>query len=207
MCCCVEAFILWEQRPFIFNFLKYFCNLIFKNRSIIALQCCVGFCRTAVWIGHCCCSVTKSQRLFETPWTAAHQTSLSFTISRSLLKLLSLESVMPSNHLILCRALLLLPSIFPSIRVLPSESALRIRWLKYWSFSFSIGPCNEYSGFIFFRIDWFDSPESAVSIHTNPSSWASLRPPTPARTKTFKATNLRVVRMRSKNLWVGYWIQ
>ena len=78
------------------------------------------------------------------------------TISRSLLKLMSIESVMPSNHLILCRPLLLLPSIFPSIRVFSDESALRIRWPKYWSFSFSISPSNEYSGLISFRIDWFD---------------------------------------------------
>ena len=95
-------------------------------------------------------------RLFVTPWTAACQASLSFTISQSLLKLMSLESVMPSNHFILCHPLLLLPSIFPSIRVFPSESALRIRWPKYWSFSFSISPTNEYSGLISFRIDWFD---------------------------------------------------
>ena len=85
-----------------------------------------------------------------TPWTAACQASLSFTISQSLLKLMSIESVMPSNHLILCRPLLLLPSIFPSIRVFSKESALRIRWSKYWSFS--ISPSNEYSGLIAFRI-------------------------------------------------------
>ena len=91
-----------------------------------------------------------------TPWTAAHQSSLSFTISRSLLKLMSIESVMPSNHLILCRPLLLLPSIFPSIRVFSSESALHIRWPKYWSFSFSISPSSEYSGLISFRMDWLD---------------------------------------------------
>ena len=94
--------------------------------------------------------------LFATPWTAAHQGSLSFTISQSLLKLMSTESVMPSNHLILCRPLLLLPSIFSSIRVFSNESALHIRWPKYWSFSFSISPSNEYSGLISFRIDWFD---------------------------------------------------
>ena len=95
-------------------------------------------------------------RLFVTPWTAARQASLSFTVSQSLLKLMSLESVMPSNCFILCHPLLLLPSIFPSIRVFPSESALCIRWPKYWSFSFSISPTNEYSGLISFRIDWFD---------------------------------------------------
>ena len=92
--------------------------------------------------------------LFATPWTAAHQASLSTTNSRSLLKLMSIELVMPSNHLILC-LLLLLPSIYPSIRVFSKESVLRIRWPKYWSFSFSIGPSNEYSGLISFRMDWF----------------------------------------------------
>ena len=94
--------------------------------------------------------------LFATPWTAARQAYLSFTISWSLLKLMPIESVMSSNYLILCCPLLLLPSIFPSIRVFPNESVLRIRWPKYWSFSFSISPSNEYSGFISFRIDWFD---------------------------------------------------
>ena len=92
-------------------------------------------------------------RLFATPWTAAHQASLSITNSQSLLKLIT-ESVMPSNHLVLCRPLLLLPSIFPSIRVFFNESVLCIRWPKYWSFSFS--PSSEYSGLISFRIDWLD---------------------------------------------------
>ena len=95
-------------------------------------------------------------RLFATPWTAAHQASLSFTISWRSLKLMSIESVMPSNHLILCRPLLLPPSIFPSIRVFSSESALRIMWPKYWSFSFHISPSNEHPGLISFRIDWLD---------------------------------------------------
>ena len=92
--------------------------------------------------------------LFATPWTIPRQASLSFTISRSLLKFMSFESVMPSNHLFLCRPLLLLPSIFPSIRVFSNESALHIRWSNYCSFS--ISPSNEYSGLISFRIDWFD---------------------------------------------------
>ena len=91
-----------------------------------------------------------------TPWTAAHQASLSFTVSRSLLKPMSIESVMPSNHLIICRPLLLLPSVFPSIGVFSSASALCTRWPKYWSFSFNISPSNEYSGLISFRMDWFD---------------------------------------------------
>ena len=85
-------------------------------------------------------------QFFATLWTAAHQSSLSFTVSRSLLKLMCIELVMPSNHLILCHPLLLLPSIYPSIRVFSNESALRMRWPKYWSFSFSISPSNEYSG-------------------------------------------------------------
>ena len=91
-----------------------------------------------------------------TPWTAAHQASLSITNSCSLLKLMSIASVMTSNHLILSRPLLLLPSVFPSSRVFSSESVLRIRWPKYWNFSFSISPSNEYSGLISFRIDWLD---------------------------------------------------
>ena len=93
---------------------------------------------------------------FATPWAAACQASLSITNSQSLLKLMSIESVMPSNHLILCHPLLLLPSIFPRIRVFSNESALRIRWPKYWSFSFNISPSNEYSRLIYFRMDWLD---------------------------------------------------
>ena len=89
-------------------------------------------------------------------WTAACQASLSFTISWGLLKLMSIESMMPFNHLILCRPLLILPSIFPSIKVFSNESVLHTRWPKYWNFSFSIIPSNEYSGLISFRIDWFD---------------------------------------------------
>ena len=95
-------------------------------------------------------------RLFETPWTAARQASLSITNSLSLPKLMSIESVMPSNHLILCHPFLLLPSLFPSIRVFSSELAFHFRWPKYWSFSFSISPSSEYSGLISFRMDWLD---------------------------------------------------
>ena len=94
-------------------------------------------------------------QLFATPWTATHQASLSITNSQSLLRLMSIETVMPFNHLILCHPFLL-PSIFPSIRVFSNESGLCIRWPKYWSFSFSISPSNEYSGLIFFRMDWLD---------------------------------------------------
>ena len=104
---------------------------------------------------NCCCSFAQLCQLFVTPRTAARQASLSTTNSRSLLKLMCIESVMPSNHLIFCHPLLL-PSIFPSIRIFSNESALCIRWPKYWTFSFSISPSNEYSGLISFRIDWFD---------------------------------------------------
>ena len=95
-------------------------------------------------------------QLFATPWTTAHQASLSITSSWSPPKPMPIESVMPSNHLILCRPLLLLPSVFPSSRVFSNESALRIRWPKYWSFSFNISPSNEHPGLISFRMDWLD---------------------------------------------------
>ena len=110
-------------------------------------------------LGHSACSVKFSCSVMSnsaTLWTAARQASLSITNSRSLLKPMSTESVMPSNHLILCHHLLLPPPIFPSIRVFSDESVLHIRWPKYWSFSFNISPSNEYSGLISFRIDWFD---------------------------------------------------
>ena len=112
--------------------------------------------------------------LFATPWTAACQASLSITNSWSLLKLMSMESVMPSNRLILCCPLLLLPSIFPSIRVFSNESVLHIRWPKYWNFS--VSPSNEYSGLISFRIDWFDPlavQETLKSLlqHHNSKEW------------------------------------
>ena len=115
--------------------------------------------------------------LFVTPWTAARQASLSIANSQSLLKLMSIESVMPSNHLILCPPLLLLPSIFPSIRVFSSESVLCIRWPKYWSFSFSISPSNEHPGLISFRIDWLDLltvQGTLKSLLQNHSSKASI---------------------------------
>ena len=110
---------------------------------------------TILWQFSSVQSLSRVQ-LFATPWTAAHQASLSITNSRSLLKLISITSVMPSSHLILCCSLLLLPSIFPKIRVFSSESALHISWPKYWSFSFSISPSNKHSGLISFRMDWFD---------------------------------------------------
>ena len=108
------------------------------------------------WIWFSSVQLLSRVQLFATPWTAAHQASLSITNSWSLPKLMSIESVMPSNYLILCRPLLLLPSIFPSIRVFSSESALCIRWPKYWSFNFNISPYNEHSGLISFRMDWLD---------------------------------------------------
>ena len=114
--------------------------------------------------------------LFATPWTAARQASLSISNSQSLLKPMSIELVMPSNHLILCHPLLLLPSVFPSIRVFSSESVLRIRWPKYWSFSFSISPSNEYAGLISFRVDWLDilavqgSLKSLLQHHSSKAS-------------------------------------
>ena len=118
-------------------------------------------------------------RLFATSWTAAHQTSLSITNSQSLLKLMSLESVMTFNHLILCRPLLLLPSIFPNIRVFSNESALCIRWPKYWSFSFNISPSNEHPGLISFRMDWLDLlgvQGTLKSLLQHHSSKASMAP-------------------------------
>ena len=119
-------------------------------------------------------------RLFVTPWTAGRQASLSITNFQSSLKFMSINSVMPSNHLILCCPLLLLPSVFPSIRVFFNESVLLIRWPKYWSFSFSISPSNEYSGLISFRIDWFDhfavqaTLKSLVQHHSSKASIISL---------------------------------
>ena len=106
-------------------------------------------------VGHSSVQLLSCVWLFVTPWTAAHQASLPITNSQSLPKPMSIESVMPSNHLILCHPLLL-PSIFPSIRIFSSESALHIRWPKYWSFSFNISPYNEHSGLISFRMDWLD---------------------------------------------------
>ena len=121
--------------------------------------------------------VQISHSVLSDSWTAAHQASLSITSSQSLLKLMSIESVMPSNHLILCRPLLLLLSIFPSIRVFFNESVLHIRWPKYWSFSFSISLSNEYSGLISFRMDWLDLlavQGTLKSLLQNHSSKASI---------------------------------
>ena len=114
--------------------------------------------------------------LFVTPWTAARQASLSFTISWGLLRLMSIELVMLSNHLFLCHPLLLLPSIFPRIRVFSNESALCIRWPKYWSLRFSISPSSEYSGLISFRIDWFDflAVQGTLRVFSNIPQFKSI---------------------------------
>ena len=121
-------------------------------------------------------SVTQSCPTLCDPWTVAHQASLSITNSWSLLKLMSIEWAMPSNHFILCRPLLLLPSIFPGIKVFSIESVLLIWWPKYWSFSFSISPSNEYSGRIFFRINWLDllAVQGTLSLHQHHNSKASI---------------------------------
>ena len=127
------------------SFYFRFCNLMsnFERKNV-----------TAIWISSV--QLLSHVRLFATPWTAACRASLSITNSQSLLRLMSIESVMPSNNLILYHPLLLLPSIFPSIRLLSNQSAFHSRWPKYWSFSFSISPSNEYSGSISFRMDWLD---------------------------------------------------
>ena len=124
----------------------------------------------------CCCSVTQSCPTLCDPKDCSTP-CLPVTTSQSLLKLMSVESVMPSNHLILCRPLLVLPSVFPSIRVFSNESVLHIRWPKYWNFSFSISPSNEYQGLISFRIDWFDLlavQETLKSLLQHHSSKASI---------------------------------
>ena len=135
--------------------------------------------RTHIFISSIGCLVAQLCPTLCDPqsWTAARRASLSITNSWNFLKLMSIESVMPSNHLILCHPLLLLPSIFPSIRVFPKESVLRIRWPKDWSFSFSTSPSNEYSGLISFRIDWFDLlavQGTLKSLHQHHSSKASI---------------------------------
>ena len=156
----------------------------------------------------------SSVQLFVTSWTSTHQASLSITSSQSLLKLMSIESVMPSNHLILCHPLLLLPSIFPSIRVFSSESALCIRWPKYWSFSFSINPSNEQSWLISFRMDWFDlcsvqgSLKSLLQHHSSkvsilwPSAFFMVKRSHPYKTtgKTIALTRQTFIFLLTHNL-------
>jgi len=138
LCLNISSYVSW---PFGFVFIQVFC-LFYVLLNIDSFYCCCSV----------SCSVISDSAA---AWTAAYQASLSFTITHSLLKLMSIKSEMPSNHLILCRPLLL-PSIFPGIRVFSNESVLRIRWPKYWSFGFSISPSNEYSGLILFRMDWLD---------------------------------------------------
>ena len=136
----------------------------------------VGFFYRLCSVISCSVQSLSCVQLFATPWTAARQASLSITNSQSLLKLMSIKSVMPSNHLILCHPLLLLPSIFPSIRVFSNETVLCIRWPKYCNFSFSISPSKEYSGLISYRIDWFDllavqgTLKSLLQHHTSEAS-------------------------------------
>ena len=146
-------FLVWKLFSPCTLTLSFFCFL----SSVSVLRSQIWVCLICTIVGGFSSVQSLSHvRLFVTPWTAACQASLSITSSRSLLKLMSIESVMPSNHLILCCPLFLPPSIFPSIRVFSTESGLHIRWPKYWSFSFSfsISPSNEYSGLISFRMDW-----------------------------------------------------
>ena len=172
----------------LFHVILYFLNCDLCYLSIIswktkplALDTVFQMC----WLGHpsgwryfvaIVAQLLSHVQLFATLWTAACQASLSFTVSWSLLSCMPIESVVLSNHLILCCPFLLLPSIFPSIRVFSNESTLHIRWQKYWSFSFSISPSNEYSGLISFRIDWFDllvvqgTLKSLLQHHTSKAS-------------------------------------
>ena len=167
-----------QNREFLLTFFLYMIFLEY-NKIILESYCIVSL---PVWGGTEAVQFSSVQslsrvRLFVIPQTAACQASLSITNSWSLLKLMSIELVMPSNHLILWCRLLPLPSIFPSIRVFSSESALPIRWPKHWSFSFSISPSNEYSGLISFRIDWFDLlavQETIKSLFQHHSSKASI---------------------------------
>ena len=141
----------WKQ-PMCFFFFLYLFSIGGQ------LQYYAGFCHISIWISHQFSSAHSLSRvrLFATPWITARQASLSITISQSSLRLKSIESVMPSSHLILCHPLLLLPSIPPSIKVFFNESTLRMRWSRYWSFSFSISPSKKIPGLISFRMDWLD---------------------------------------------------
>ena len=146
---------VWGQRCCLFTCISL---VLAHNRALINI--CWMHTGENVWIigliSYSSVQLLSRVWLFVTPWTAACQADLSITNSQSLLKLMSIESVMPSNHLILCRPLLFLPSTFPNIRVFSNESVFHIRQPKYWSFSFSISPSNEYSGLISLRTDWFD---------------------------------------------------
>ena len=161
--------MLWEHR-----FFKFYLH----RQLFITRQYNIGLSSEATWFSSV--QLLSCVQLFATPWSWTHQDFLSITSPRSLLKLLSIKSVMPSNHLILCRLLLFLPSIVPSIRVFSNESGLCIRWPKYWSFSFSISPFNEYSGLIFFRIDYLDllavqeTLKSLLQLHSSKASVLQL---------------------------------
>ena len=171
-----EVIVSFPSNKFPFSCLTAWLTLFF---SAIALQkqCWLVLAQQMKEVHFSSIQLLSHVRLFATPWTAARQASLSITNSWSLLKLMSIESVMPSNHLILSQPLLLLPSIFPSIRVLSNESVLHIRWQKYWSFSLNISPSNEYSGLISFRMDWLDLPAvqgTLKSLFQHHSSKASI---------------------------------
>ena len=147
-----------------------------KWKIIYSIHVCCLLC-TRLNTGFSSVQSLSRVQLFVTPWTAAGQASLSITNCQSLSKLMSIESMMPSNHLILCRPLLLLPTIFPRIRVFSNELALCIRWLKHWSFSFNISPSNEHPGLISFRMDWLDLltvQGTLKSLLQNHSSKASI---------------------------------
>ena len=160
-CCLSILCTIASPTPLLVN-LKSFSYLFHRSCFYFKINSFVSYFRFHILVisyGIFFLSDFSSVQLLSRVWlfpTAAHQASLAITNSQSLLKLKSIESVMPSDHFILCHRLLLLPSIFPSIRVFSKESVFRMRWLKYWSFSFSISPFNGYSGLILFRIDWFD---------------------------------------------------
>ena len=149
--------------------LSDFSLLVYKNASDFCVLILYPVALLHSLIQFSSVQVLSSVWLFDIPRAAAHQASLSCTNSRGLLKLMTIESVMPSNQVILCCPLLLLPSIFPSIRVFSCESVLHIRWPKYWSFSFSISPSNEYSGLISFRIDWLDLLAVQGTLESSPT--------------------------------------
>ena len=149
--------IAYKNIPGLFFTLIRRCDTsIYDTRTESLTFICLPLTHNLEWVTLSSVQLLSHVRLFLTPWTAAHQAYLSITNSWNLPKLKSIESVMPSNHLILCQPLLLLPSIFTSIRVFSNESALHIRWPNYWTFSFSISPSNEYPGLISFRMDWLD---------------------------------------------------
>ena len=161
---------LWWLYMWVKNICVYVCRSIKKSLFSFRMFSLATTLSFPLLFGHSIVSVL----LFVSPWTAVCQASLSFTISWTLLKLMSIESGIPSNHLILCCLLPLLPWIFPSIRVFSNELALCIRWPKYWSFGFSMSPSNEYSGLISFRTDWFDRQGTLRSLLQHHSSKASF---------------------------------